>query len=140
MEKGETGIYFLKDGDNVVYIGQSKTCVKSRIYAHQSAGVKKFDNFAFIPLDVDCVDDAEISMIQSYQPKYNVAKGGMNYVKRQDELPEDKRRKDIDIMMRVNAYEKELFKEAAQIDQRRLRDWMRVSLVRAAERLIKERQ
>lgn len=140
MDKGETGIYVLKDGSDVVYIGQSKTCVKSRIYAHQRSGLKKFDTFDFIPVEFDDVDALEVNLIERYRPKYNVAKGGMNNVKRQDELPEDKRRKDIDIMLRVNAYEKELFKEAAQIDQRRLRDWMRVSLVRAAERLIKERQ
>ena len=139
MNKYECGVYLLREGDSVVYVGQSKTCLLTRVRFHMTQGVKKFDNVTYIACPFEEVDELERDLIARYKPKYNVAKGGMNNVVKQEDLPDSKKRKDIDVMLRVNAYEKELFKEAAQIDQRRLRDWMRVSLVRAAEKMIKER-
>lgn len=136
MNKGDIGIYLLTAADNVVYVGQSKTCLLTRVSWHRSQGVKQFDGVQYIPFDFDGIDDLEYELISQYKPKYNVAKGGMNFVKKQEDLPADKQRRELELMLRLNAYEKAIFQEAALLDQRKLRDWMRVTLVRAAERMI----
>lgn len=42
-----------------------------------------------------------------------------------------------EIMMRMNSYEFALFSAAAEKSERKLRDWMRRSLIKAAEEAIK---
>lgn len=61
-------IYFLKDGDEVVYVGQSKKGV-SRVYEHQS---KKWDSFDFIKIDENYnLSIIEMWYINKFKPRYN---------------------------------------------------------------------
>lgn len=62
-----TGIYFLLDGDEVVYVGQSVN-VYSRIEDHTD---KRFDRYAFIPCAVDVLDRLESLYIHCLRPKLN---------------------------------------------------------------------
>lgn len=45
-----------------------------------------------------------------------------------------------EIMLRLNSYESALFSAAACKDKRKLRDWMRIMLISAAESTLKENQ
>lgn len=45
-----------------------------------------------------------------------------------------------EIMLRLNSYEYALFSAAAEKEQRKLRDWMRIMLINAAESTLKENQ
>lgn len=45
-----------------------------------------------------------------------------------------------EIMLRLNSYEYALFSAAAEKDQRKLRDWMRIMLINSAESTLKENQ
>lgn len=60
-------IYFLLNGDEVVYVGQSITGL-SRPYSHSD---KQFDNVSIIRCKKEELDDLEIFYIRKYMPKYN---------------------------------------------------------------------
>ena len=62
------GIYFLFDGSNLVYIGQSENIFK-RVPIHLET--KKFDNWNYIEFVEDDLDILEAEFILKYQPKYN---------------------------------------------------------------------
>lgn len=62
-------IYFLIDGENVVYVGQSKIGL-SRPYQHMN---KKFDKVSFFRCEENELDYLETKFIQKYKPKYNKA-------------------------------------------------------------------
>jgi hypothetical protein len=64
---GATGVYFLLDGDEVVYVGQSVNIYK-RIAEHKD---KKFDRFAYLPCARDALDKLESIYIHVLQPKLN---------------------------------------------------------------------
>lgn len=136
MESEDIGVYFLKKGNDVVYVGQSKTSLLTRVAVHKNEKIKEFDSAVFIPLEFDDIDKVEIEMIDKYKPAYNVAKGGGNKVKKQSDLEPEKKKKQNQVMMRLNDYELNLFKEAAASDERRTIDWMRVTLVKAAKKQI----
>ncbi len=65
--KHATGIYFLLDGDDVVYVGQSRN-VYSRISSHP---VKNFNRYAFVPCAVESLDKLESLYIHLLRPKLN---------------------------------------------------------------------
>jgi prophage regulatory protein len=65
------GIYFLIDGDQIVYIGKSIN-VFARIAEHQRNNEKKFDTFTYIQIPIDQLDEFEVEYINAYKPKYNV--------------------------------------------------------------------
>ena len=62
-----TGVYFLVDGNKVVYVGQSVN-VYSRIAQHHS---KAFDSFAFIPCKKEILDSLESLYIHILRPPLN---------------------------------------------------------------------
>jgi len=62
-----TGVYFLIDGNRVVYVGQS-TNVYSRIVEHHD---KVFERFAFIPCDREMLDKLESLYIHILRPPFN---------------------------------------------------------------------
>lgn len=62
-----TGIYFLLDGNKIVYIGQS-TNVYHRIASHKD---KQFDRYAFVPCSADSLDKLEALYIHCIRPKLN---------------------------------------------------------------------
>ena len=63
------GIYFLKDGDNVVYIGQSVD-IEKRIEHHERSD-KKFDSFYFEECSRSELSVKEKNCIIEMKPKYN---------------------------------------------------------------------
>lgn len=62
------GIYFLRKGREIVYIGQSVN-VYSRIASHKAS--KDFDTVDFMPCDRSKLDDLEGFFIRLLQPKLN---------------------------------------------------------------------
>ena len=62
-----TGVYFLIDGDKVVYVGQSVN-VYARISQHHD---KLFDSFAFIPCKKNLLDSLESLYIHVLRPSLN---------------------------------------------------------------------
>jgi len=62
-----TGVYFLIDGNKVVYVGQSVN-VYARIASHHDKG---FDSFAFIPCDKATLDNLESLYIHVLRPPLN---------------------------------------------------------------------
>jgi hypothetical protein len=70
---GQAGIYFLFFENQVVYVGQSKSCIASRIKNHRKD--KEFTHYSYIPVNQhQYLNDVEDFYISEYQPKYN---GGM---------------------------------------------------------------
>lgn len=64
-------IYFLFDGNDVVYVGQT-TQGESRIYNHRTnQEYKEFDSFTMLECDIDDLDEIESRWIFTLQPKYN---------------------------------------------------------------------
>jgi len=62
-----TGVYFLLDGDDVVYVGQAVSVYK-RIAEHTN---KKFDRYAFVPCARDALDKLESLYIHCLRPPLN---------------------------------------------------------------------
>lgn len=60
-------IYFLLQGDEVVYVGQTTTGL-SRPFAHQD---KEFDYIKALPFPHEKLDEAEDYYISKYKPIYN---------------------------------------------------------------------
>ena len=62
-----SGVYFLLEGEKVVYIGQSVN-VYARIHQHTD---KRFDRYAFVPCAVDALDKLESLYIHCLRPPLN---------------------------------------------------------------------
>ncbi len=68
------GVYFLLDGNEIVYVGQSRSNIPARVQCH--AKDKVFQRFTVMPCPVSDLDYMEASFIAKYAPKYNrVIKG-----------------------------------------------------------------
>ena len=67
-----SGVYFLCDGDDVVYVGQSVQVV-NRIATHLAEGRKKFDadRVFFMPCPPPDLNAVEGQFIRLLNPKYN---------------------------------------------------------------------
>lgn len=65
------GIYFLIDGEEVVYVGQSVN-VFARISQHKSEG-KKFERWCFLPCSAEQLHDTERRYIEAIAPALNQA-------------------------------------------------------------------
>jgi hypothetical protein len=65
--KRSSGVYFLIDGAEVAYVGQSVN-VHSRIGTHAD---KQFDKYAFVPCEPDALDKLESLYIHCLRPKLN---------------------------------------------------------------------
>jgi predicted GIY-YIG superfamily endonuclease len=76
-------IYFLFQGDEVVYIGQTRSLL-SRISAHQNGTVdtakKDFDSISVVPSTKESVNDDERVYIGYYSPKHNKHNKRRQYV------------------------------------------------------------
>jgi hypothetical protein len=62
-----TGVYFLVQGEEVVYVGQSVN-IYSRISQHSD---KKFEKYAFVPCEADHLDKLESLYIHTLKPRLN---------------------------------------------------------------------
>ena len=70
--KGKSGLYFLYDGDEVVYIGKSETSISRRLEKHKSLHDKEFDTVkAYIITNMADIQLAELYLIHRHSPKYN---------------------------------------------------------------------
>lgn len=66
-----SGVYFLFDGDDLVYIGRAANIAK-RVGEHSSNRYgKKFDSYTFIPCEYQEAQSLEIHLIREHNPKYN---------------------------------------------------------------------
>lgn len=71
------GVYFLIDGEEVVYVGQSQNCFY-RVGARFAD--KKFDKVVLLPFMFEDLDYFEDYYIKKYKPKYNkISNYNMNY-------------------------------------------------------------
>ncbi|WP_294267670.1 GIY-YIG nuclease family protein [uncultured Chryseobacterium sp.] len=64
------GIYLLKEGEKVVYVGSSKN-VETRVTQHQSDKSKSFDNYQVIGCNVSELANLEAYYIDKYKPEFN---------------------------------------------------------------------
>lgn len=64
------GVYFLLDGMDIVYVGQSEN-IHKRLSDHIRLKEKQFDAFHFIECHPALLDQLEHSYIAALQPKYN---------------------------------------------------------------------
>ncbi len=64
------GIYFLFDGDEIVYVGQS-TCIPQRVASHRARQWMTWDRALWMPLDVNELDAYEGALIRRLTPRYN---------------------------------------------------------------------
>lgn len=64
-----TGVYFLIQGDEIVYVGQSLD-IMARIAQHRNNG-KVFSKFTYIQVAPEHLDDVETEYIVRFWPKYN---------------------------------------------------------------------
>ena len=67
-----SGIYYLIDTDEIVYIGQSVN-VMARIAAHVLEGEKKFTHYYVVEAHPQKLDELEAEAIMLHLPKYNKA-------------------------------------------------------------------
>ncbi len=66
-------LYFLFAGDEVVYIGQSRSLLQRIISHKQGNGKKEFNSIALIESTKDKINEEEYGYIKWYSPKYNKA-------------------------------------------------------------------
>lgn len=79
-----TGVYFLFDGDDIVYVGKSKD-ILNRIPTHKAT--KKYDSHSFILCEEELLNVYERVLINKYKPIYNKDSITMA-IRRSDELGE----------------------------------------------------
>lgn len=65
-----SGVYFLYDDDELVYIGQAYN-VSRRIIEHILEGVKKFNRVRYNLVPADSLNEVEFTLIRALRPKYN---------------------------------------------------------------------
>ena len=65
-------VYFLFDGDEVVYVGRTTYGI-DRVYRHrtEAGGYKEFDSVTMLECDLDELDEMERKWIKRLQPRYN---------------------------------------------------------------------
>jgi len=68
-----SGIYFLYDNDELVYIGQAFN-ISRRILEHLNEGVKEFNKVRYNIVQVEALNEVETTLISSLKPKYNHAR------------------------------------------------------------------
>ena len=71
MKKVTKGLYFLYNGDELVYIGKSSN-IFSRVGQHIRENIKMFDNWNYKIIENDKErDEMEGYLIEIFKPKYN---------------------------------------------------------------------
>ncbi|WP_455153237.1 GIY-YIG nuclease family protein [Bradyrhizobium cenepequi] len=64
------GIYFLFDGEECVYVGQSRQ-VHTRVREHRVRGKIRFTSYAWVPCQIGQLDELEKTYIDLLQPPAN---------------------------------------------------------------------
>lgn len=70
----QRGLYFLFDGDELVYVGQTED-LDARLSVHRKSE-KKWNSYAFLPCFLENMDSLEARYIIRYSPRYNVGLPG----------------------------------------------------------------
>ena len=70
-----SGVYFLVDGKEVVYIGQSVSPTE-RVGTHRREQTKTFTHVLLLPIPQSDLNNVEGALIRSLKPKYNSVKNG----------------------------------------------------------------
>lgn len=66
------GIYFLIQGDEIIYIGQSRDCYR-RLSEHENSPPRKsFDAYCVIEVSPGKLDEIEAAYIAKFQPRLNI--------------------------------------------------------------------
>jgi len=71
-DDGPCYVYFLVDGDEVVYVGQS-TNIMGRVASHEANPDKVFDRVFYIEVDRSSLGHVERKYIRELKPKYNIS-------------------------------------------------------------------
>lgn len=87
VEPAVSGVYFLFDAGELVYVGQSIN-VFARVASHTKA--QRFDRYAFLPCPPGKLLEEEARMIRIFQPRNNRAAPAVRY-------------RDIDIEMKASS-------------------------------------
>jgi len=66
----ECGVYFLIEGEKIVYVGQSVE-VTARVTSHMKDRNKVFDRAAYIPVPEERLDEVELFWIRALRPEFN---------------------------------------------------------------------
>lgn len=66
-----SGIYFLFDRDELVYIGQGKLAAARAADHLRILPKKKFDSYAFVPCPPRLLNSMEVRYIYKFRPRYN---------------------------------------------------------------------
>lgn len=74
-----SGIYFLLDDSEIIYVGQSTSSAINRVVYHRIANDKHFDSFVIIECDSDKLNQTEAEYIWKFAPKYNNAMPGNSF-------------------------------------------------------------
>ena len=98
---GFCGIYFLVDGHQITYIGQSVNCA-ARIGEHTRDDRKTFNNAYLLPCPKTKLNDFEAALIQTYQPRDNGRHKNGNAFCPRLTRPLDAILADIDSCIRIN--------------------------------------
>lgn len=64
------GIYFLMQGDQIVYIGQSHDLIQ-RAMLHRNEATKEYDSVRYLECPAGILDELELTLILIFHPKYN---------------------------------------------------------------------
>lgn len=64
-------VYFLLDGDEVVYVGKTSQPWPKRILDHIKNGAIDFDDVWRLEVDESSLNDVELKYIKKFKPKYN---------------------------------------------------------------------
>jgi hypothetical protein len=83
-----SGIYFLIDGHEIVYVGQSEN-VFSRLAQHAREGVKRFNRFHWVKCHRALLLELEASYIAALTPRYNQT-FSLESARRAAKLPENR--------------------------------------------------
>lgn len=66
-----TGIYFLIDDGEIVYVGQARNDIAARLIAHHRSG-KIFDSYFWTKCHPDYLSELEADYIVRFEPRYNM--------------------------------------------------------------------
>lgn len=72
----ESGVYFLANGGEVVYVGQSRSPL-NRIGTHVAERSKQFDRVFMVPVPRRMLDAVEGALIRWLRPRLNIGRDGL---------------------------------------------------------------
>lgn len=121
---GVCGVYMLRLGDVVQYIGQS-TNVNARITSHRLEKRFEFDNVRVAVVPPDALSDMERALIKLHQPMFNGTYTDRSRISRKGE-PSNKKRTTV----YLTATAVEFGSKMAESEKRSFSSWLNVTIDR----------